>query len=65
MMAAGTASNLDKPVATAVVIILGWIFSVCLHEFGHAAVAYWGGDRTVKEKGYLTLNPSQVQRLFL
>ena len=32
-------------------------FSVCLHEFGHAIVAYWGGDRTVKDKGYLTLNP--------
>jgi len=28
-----------------------------MHEFGHAIVAYWGGDHTVKEKGYLTLNP--------
>ena len=34
-----------------------WIFSVCLHEFGHAIVAWHGGDTTVKEKGYLTLNP--------
>jgi Zn-dependent protease len=34
-----------------------WIFSVCLHEFGHAIVAYYGGDTSVKEKGYLTLNP--------
>ena len=31
--------------------------SVCLHEFGHAIVAYWGGDKSVKDKGYLTLNP--------
>jgi Zn-dependent protease len=38
-------------------VIVGWIFSVCLHEFGHAAVAYRGGDYTVKDKGYLTLNP--------
>jgi len=38
-------------------VIAGWVFSVCLHEFGHAAVAYHGGDYTVKEKGYLTLNP--------
>ncbi len=30
---------------------------MCLHEFAHAAVAYIGGDTTVKEKGYLTLNP--------
>jgi Zn-dependent protease len=28
-----------------------------MHEFGHAIVAYWGGDYTVKDKGYLTLNP--------
>src|SRR2546426_12763799 len=34
-----------------------WIFSVCLHEFGHAIVAYYGGDTSVREKGYLTLNP--------
>ena len=38
-------------------VIVGWVFSVCLHEFGHAFVAYKGGDHTVKEKGYLTLNP--------
>ena len=38
-------------------VIAGWVFSVCLHEFGHAVVAYRGGDHTVKEKGYLTLNP--------
>ena len=34
-----------------------WVFSVCLHEFGHAWAAYRGGDYTVREKGYLTLNP--------
>src|ERR1051326_6522464 len=34
-----------------------WIFSVCLHEFGHAIVAFYGGDTSVREKGYLTLNP--------
>jgi len=34
-----------------------WVFSVCLHEFGHAIVAYHGGDTSVREKGYLTLNP--------
>lgn len=38
-------------------VTVTWIFSVCLHEFGHALVAYYGGDYTVKEKGYLTLNP--------
>jgi Zn-dependent protease len=39
------------------IVLLGWIFSLSLHEFAHALVAYWGGDTTVREKGYLTLNP--------
>jgi Zn-dependent protease len=42
---------------TFVVVLFGWIFSVCLHEFAHALVAYWGGDTSVKDKGYLSLNP--------
>jgi Zn-dependent protease len=42
---------------TFVVVLIGWIFSLCLHEFSHAAVAYLGGDTTVREKGYLTFNP--------
>lgn len=40
-----------------IIVTVLWVFSVCLHEFGHALVAYWGGDHTVKEKGYLTMNP--------
>ncbi|HEY3313532.1 MAG TPA: site-2 protease family protein [Anaerolineales bacterium] len=42
---------------TFIVVVLGWIFSLCLHEFSHALVAYNGGDTTVREKGYLTFNP--------
>lgn len=38
-------------------IIGGWIISVALHEFGHAVIAFWGGDESVEDKGYLTLNP--------
>jgi len=38
-------------------VLLGWVFSLCLHEFSHALVAYYGGDTTVREKGYLTFNP--------
>lgn len=34
-----------------------WIVSLTLHEFAHARVAYSGGDVTVVDKGYLTLNP--------
>lgn len=39
------------------VVCIGWIFALCIHEFCHAAVAYAGGDKSVKDKGYLTLNP--------
>ncbi|EEF57787.1 site-2 protease family protein [Pedosphaera parvula] len=39
------------------IVLIGWIFSVCLHEFGHAWVAERGGDYTVREKGYLSMNP--------
>ena len=39
------------------IVTILWIFSVCLHEFGHAIVAYYGGDTSVREKGYLTFNP--------
>jgi tetratricopeptide (TPR) repeat protein len=44
-------------IQVAIFVCLGWLISVCLHEFGHAIVAYWGGDTSVKDKGYLTLNP--------
>ena len=42
---------------TFAIVLIGWIFSLCLHEFSHALVAYYGGDTTVREKGYLTFNP--------
>ena len=44
-------------IATVVFITAGWITSVCVHEFGHALVAYLGGDRMVVGHGYLSLNP--------
>jgi len=42
---------------TFLVVLIGWVFSLCLHEFSHALVAYLGGDVSVKDKGYLTFNP--------
>ncbi|MCT2586237.1 site-2 protease family protein [Actinophytocola gossypii] len=42
---------------TFLLVIGGWGVSLCLHEFGHAIVAYRGGDREVYFKGYLTLDP--------
>ena len=40
-----------------VMVIAGWVVSLCLHEFAHAYVAYRAGDREVAAAGYLTLNP--------
>jgi Zn-dependent protease len=51
------------------IVSILWVFSLSLHEFGHAWVAYRGGDHTVAEKGYLTMNPFRylhpVQSLLL
>lgn len=40
-----------------VFIVAGWVITLSLHEFGHAFAAYLGGDISVAQKGYLTLNP--------
>jgi Zn-dependent protease len=45
-----------KQMALAFLVVFGRIVCVCLHEFGHAIVAYAGGDDSVRSKGYLTLN---------
>ena len=50
---------------TFVLVVIAWIFSLCLHEFSHAIVAYYGGDTTVKEKGYLSFNPLVYAHPFL
>jgi Zn-dependent protease len=41
---------------TLLLVLAGWGVSLCLHEFGHAIVAYRGGDYAVRNKGYLTLD---------
>lgn len=46
-------------------VFVGWIISLCLHEWGHAATAWAGGDRSVEELGYLTLNPLRYANPFL
>lgn len=44
--------------AGAILTVLGgWAVSLCLHEFAHAAVAYRGGDISVRDRGYLRLDP--------
>jgi Zn-dependent protease len=42
---------------TFLLVTVGWVFSLCLHEYAHARTAYAGGDVTVRDKGYLSFNP--------
>lgn len=54
---ATTVSSEALAITGIVVLVLGgWAVSLCLHEFGHAVVAYRGGDTSVAQKGYLTLD---------
>ncbi|GAA3954830.1 site-2 protease family protein [Gordonia caeni] len=38
-------------------ILGGWMISLCLHEFAHAFTAFRYGDRSTEMRGYLTLDP--------
>ena len=54
------AGRSERPMAFIGVFILvigGWLVSLCLHEFGHAYTAWRFGDHDVAARGYLTLNP--------
>ncbi len=48
---------MSQAILVALIVVIGWLVSVCFHEFAHALVAYFGGDKSVKSKGYLTFNP--------
>ncbi|WP_137814395.1 site-2 protease family protein [Gandjariella thermophila] len=52
-----TGSDAAQTAGLVLLVLGGWAVSLCLHEFGHALVAYRGGDRAVRAKGYLTLDP--------
>jgi Zn-dependent protease len=49
--------TVDVRLAVFIFVVAGWLVSLCLHEFGHAVVAFRNGDLSVAAKGYLTLNP--------
>ena len=51
-----TGAIASKPLVFAFVLA-GWMISLCVHEFGHAIAAWYGGDRSVEARGYLTLDP--------
>lgn len=38
-------------------VMVGWVLAVMAHEFSHALAAWFAGDHTVKDKGYLSFDP--------
>ena len=46
-------------------LIYSYWAQVLWHEFGHALVAYLGGDRMVVAQGYLSLNPLRYTNILL
>lgn len=50
---------IESDLAVFTFVMAGWLASLCLHEFGHALVAWWGGDGSIAGKGYLDLDPAR------
>lgn len=54
-------AGFDDTVATRLAVFMlvigGWMISLCLHEFAHAFLAWKWGDWEVEHRGYLTLDP--------
>lgn len=48
---------IDSDLTVFVFVVVGWMLSLGLHEFGHAYVAWKGGDYTMPAKGYLSIDP--------
>lgn len=46
-------------------VITGWLISLCLHEFAHAFTAWRFGDHDVAVRGYLTLDPRRYSHPML
>ncbi len=55
--------NLVVP-GTVGLVAIGWVFSLCLHEFSHAAVAVLGGDDSETTQHFLSFNPLHYVNTF-
>jgi Zn-dependent protease len=47
----------DLRISSFLMVVSGWVVSLCLHEWAHAFLAYRSGDHSVLARGYLTLDP--------
>jgi Zn-dependent protease len=48
----------------AIMLVPALVIAIPVHELGHAATAYFLGDRSVRYFGYFDLSPSKLRRLF-
>lgn len=55
----------DVRIGVFLLVVGGWVVSLCLHEFGHAYLAHRAGDTSIEAAGYLTLNPLRYAHPFL
>jgi Zn-dependent protease len=53
----GSQPTLPSRFGAIVMIVAGWIVTLCLHEFAHAYTAWKAGDTDIAVRGYLTLDP--------
>ncbi|WP_017570806.1 peptidase M50 [Nocardiopsis halotolerans] len=60
-VAAGTSVT---PLIPPLLILLGWIASLAVHEFAHALTAYLAGDRSLRGSAYLRFNPFAYRQAF-
>ncbi|BBZ10910.1 site-2 protease family protein [Mycobacterium branderi] len=54
---AGPKFDITARIGVFILVIAGWLVSLCVHEFGHAVTAWRFGDHDVAVRGYLTLDP--------
>ncbi|MGO3327393.1 site-2 protease family protein [Gordonia sp. (in: high G+C Gram-positive bacteria)] len=57
LVSSGRDDSATATLGAILLVLSGWVISLCLHEFGHAFTAFRYGDRNAELRGYLTLNP--------
>eukprot|EP00808_Paulinella_micropora_P028311 g525.t1 len=44
----------NSPEALIGFVLVTWVLSLCLHEFAHSLTAFWLGDTSMRDSGYLS-----------
>ncbi|MCF8608622.1 site-2 protease family protein [Gordonia sp. HY285] len=57
LVSSGSEDSATATLGAILLVLSGWVISLCLHEFAHAFTAFRYGDHSAELRGYLTLNP--------